>query len=371
MNQQPAVFVECGYETNAIDPKYRFRRKVYLTPDQIESFRNYHQNTGVYHTIMHYINPLWYQDEKGRWLINGSDSLKYGDFYLDFDTTIHDEEDYEKLKSDVKTALKYLKIILKIDKSMVKLYFSGLKGIHLIIDAKILGVEPHTALHHIYKEMSLDIARYCKNNTIDTQIYDDKRLFRMINSIHKKSGLYKIPITYEEFDKLSYAEIRRLAQSPRLVPIKPPSVSGRAKSVFDKFKTEWTEKLSRQKEFRGKILNLKVLPPCIKEMNKKIFRETIDERNNSATALTSFYMQQGISREEALARMIKWGEENCTPPLREKEVQTIVHSVYNKQYRYGCESFKRLSHVCDKEKCPLFNKTLNEVQDTETIKVGE
>jgi Primase C terminal 1 (PriCT-1) len=362
--EQPVVYVECGADRDHPNPKLRFTRKHYLHPSQVDLFRNHFNNIGVYQTIMHYINPLWYQDERGKWLINAKDSLKYGDFYLDFDTVIQGEEDFQKIREDVSMAIRYLNVILHIDKSQIQFYFSGNKGIHVVVDAKIIGIEPHPALNLIYKEIAKDIEKYCKHKTIDTRVYDDKRMFRMINSINKKSGMYKIPLTYEEIQKLSYQEIINLARQPRFIKFPDPVPSNKAKLAFQKIAEEWTKRINYQKEFSGKLLELKVEPPCIKKMKERTFRETIDERNNSATALTSFYYQQGISREEALYRMKIWGQENCLPPLPNREIETIVNSVYNHHYRYGCETFKRLSGVCDKENCPLFNKELN-VEDTE------
>jgi hypothetical protein len=361
------VFVECGADIVYPNQQRSFTRKHYLHPSQVDMFRYHFQNIGVYHTMMQYINPIWYQDEKGRWLINARDSLKYGDFYLDFDTNIETEDDFRKIKEDVKMAVRYLQVILQVPKEQIQFYFSGHKGIHVVVSAQTIGIEPHVSLHLIYKEIAQDIAKFCKHETIDTRVYDDKRMFRMVNSINRKSGMYKIPITYEELQTLTYQEITVLAQQPRVIPIPQPSLSTRAKLAFQRIAEEWTKRLEKQKEFTGKIMELKVEPPCIKAMKEKIFRETIDERNNSATALTSFYLQQGVSREETLYRMRIWAQENCTPPLPQKEVEVIVNSVYNHQYRYGCETFKRLSGVCDKDQCPIFNKELNKEENKETV----
>ncbi|WP_232620924.1 primase C-terminal domain-containing protein [Virgibacillus salexigens] len=351
------VFVECGADLN--HDKYKFRRKQFMWPNQAELFRKHYNNFGVYQTVMHYINPIWITDDKNRMIINASDSLKFGDFYLDFDYVIASEEDYLKIKEDVAKAVRYLTIILSIDISQIQFFFSGNKGIHLTVDAGVMGLEPHQALNQIYKEIANDVERYCKHETIDTRVYDDKRMFRMVNSINKKSGLYKIPITYDEFKNCNFADIVELARQPR--ELKKPDVifSSKAKKAFEKYIEIWTERVNSIKTYEGKIRKLKVEPPCIKRMREKLFKETIDERNNSAAALTSFYFQQGMQREEAMHRMILWGQENCQPPLRKNEIETTVNSVYNSQYRYGCETFKKLSGVCEKEICPLFNKEYN------------
>ncbi|MBS9805882.1 hypothetical protein J4052_23240 [Bacillus toyonensis] len=351
------LWVECGADLKT--KKYPFTRKHFMFPENTWQFREHYNNQGVYQTVMQYINPIWFQNETGKWIINAGDSLKWGDFYLDFDTIIKSEKDYIKLKEDVKIALRYVTVIMQVNIKQVQLYFSGNKGIHLVIPAITLGLDPHVALNQIYKLIAKDIKNYCPNNTLDSKVYDDKRMFRMINSWNIKGGAYKIPITYEEFNKLSYVELIQLAQSPREIKLEQPFVSQRARLVIKKHIEEWNKKLNKRTEFSGKIRRIKTEPPCIKAMNEKLFRETIDERNNSATALASFYMQQQIPREETILRMQQWGKERCSPPLKANETKIIVNSVYNAQYKYGCNSFKQASGVCNKEKCPLFNKEIS------------
>lgn len=357
------IWVECGADLVG-NTKFPFTRKHYMFPEYTWQFRQAYNNQGVYQTAMQYINPVWYLSPKRKWLINAGESLKWGDFYLDFDTVIHTEEDYQKLKEDVRTALRYISIILNIDINQVRFFFSGRKGIHLTIPAITLGLEPHVALNQIYKIIVEDIHQYCKHKTLDKVVYDDKRMFRMVNSWNVKGKAFKIPITYDEFVKLSYAEIFQLAQSPREITVCDPVPSPRAKLVIQQHIEDWTNKVNRRQEFSGKIRKLEKEPPCIEEMYKKIFRETVDERNNSATALASFYMQQGIEYEEALARVNKWNEEQCSPPQKEKDIEIVLESVYQGQYKYGCETFKRVSGFCDKEHCPLFTKGGNETCST-------
>lgn len=349
------VWVECGADLIG-NEKFPFTRKHYMFPEYTWQFRQAYNNTGVYQTQMQYINPVWYQNPKGKWLINAGESLKWGDFYLDFDTVIEKEEDYQKLKEDVRTALRYLTVIMNIDIQQIRFFFSGNKGIHLTIPAVTLGLEPHAALNQIYKIIMEDIGQYCKNGTLDPKVYDDKRMFRMVNSWNLKGNAYKIPITHDEFVKMSISEIRQLAQSPREIRVADPVPSTRARLVIKQHIEDWTQRVNRRVEFSGKIKKLESEPPCIQAMWEKVFRETVDERNNSAASLASFYMQQGIEYEECLARILKWNDENCSPPQKPREVEMTVSSVYNGQHKYGCESFKRLSGVCDKDKCPLFTK---------------
>ena len=69
-----------------------------------------------------------------------------GDFYIDFDS-----EDYKKVKEDVIGVLAYFKVVFSIDYSDIQIYYSGNKGIHLIIPKEVLGIKPHKELNLIFK----------------------------------------------------------------------------------------------------------------------------------------------------------------------------------------------------------------------------
>lgn len=363
------LYVECGADTNSL--KFPFTRKHYMHPSETVLFRNYYNNVGVYSTVMQYINPEFFLNEKQKWVLNARDSLKWGDFYLDFDTPLESDDDLQKIKDDVRVAMKYLRVILSIDASQINLFYSGSKGVHLTVSANVMGLDPHVSLNQIYRDIALEIKEYTKNDTLDVRVYDDKRMFRMVNSFNKKGGRYKIPITHQELTEWNLEKLREVSLNIRTLPEQAFIPSARAKKSLDIYIKKWTERQNTVKEYEGKIKKLKRLPPCIKAMQDNIFRETVNERNNSGTAMASFFMQQGMDREEAMARMIHWGAENCSPPLAKRDMETIVNSVYNGKYRYGCNEFHRLSGVCDKANCPIFNKALNTKEEEEKEQEAE
>lgn len=371
--EQYDVFVECGAGLpEALYPRTeaRFTRKHFMRPGEIQGFIERYKNIDIFQTMMHYLNPIWYQSPKGKWLIDAEVSLKASDFYLDFDYLIENEDHYQMLKEDVNIAIRYFTIILKVPKSQLKIYYSGHKGIHLVIPMTSLGLLPHVSLNKIYKDLIEDINNYVPNGTLDTGIYDDKRLFRVPNTFNYKGQRYKVPITLEEFEMLKYEELREIAKVPRSVPPVVITESLISKRILEAMITEWTNRAQKQQEFSGRILNIKELPPCIKAMHEKLFKETVDERNNSGTALASFYMQKGIPYEECLAILMQWGQEQCSPALKTADIEVIVSSVYTGKYRYGCGTFERVSGVCDKSICPLFNRNQKESNKDEPTTVS-
>ncbi len=356
-----SLYVECGADTDS--EKFPFTRKHYMHPSETYLFRNKYSNVGVYETVMQYINPTFYLNEKQKWVLNARECLKWGDLYLDFDIPLENDNDFNKIKHDVQKAIRYFKLILSVDPSQINLFYSGSKGIHMTVSAHVLGLEPHQSLNQIYKDIATDISEFTEYGTLDTKVYDDKRMFRMVNSFNKKGQRYKIPLKHEELWKMTLAEVRELALEQRFLDPAPMIISPKAKKSLDEYIKHWNNRIIAQKEYQGRISKLERLPPCIEAMTVNLFKETIDERNNSGTALASFYMQQGMAQDEALARMILWGEENCVPPLKRVEMETITNSVYGAQYKYGCSEFHRLSGVCDKSICPLFNRDMNKKKE--------
>ena len=363
------VFVECGAglpEELFPNTEARFTRKHFMRPHEFHEFQKRYKNIDIFQTMMHYLDPIWYQTPKGKWLIDAEVSLKASDFYLDFDYLIENEDHYQMLKDDVEIAIRYLTIILKIPKDQIQLYYSGYKGIHMIVPMTSLGLLPHVSLNKIYKDLIEDINNYIKNKTLDTGIYDDKRLFRVPNTFNFKGQRYKIPLTLEEFRTMRYEEVRELAKGMRTIFIPPIQESLISKKILESMIKEWTERAKKQHDFSGRILNIKELPPCIKAMHEKVFQETVDERNNSGTALVSFYMQRGFTYEQTLDIVMQWGLEQCSPALKTSDIETIVNSVYVGKYRYGCGTFERVSGVCDKNNCPLFNRAKKEPKKDDT-----
>jgi hypothetical protein len=61
------------------------------------------------------------------------------------------------------------------------------------------------------------ICMYLAGNysSFDRTVYDRTRIFRIKNSNHGKSGLFKIPVYAGELWQLSLAQIKKLAQKQR------------------------------------------------------------------------------------------------------------------------------------------------------------
>lgn len=92
-----------------------------------------------------------------------------------------------------------------------RLYFSGNRGFHITSD---FNPEPSSYLHKVIRYMAEYFAEKAELTTFDRSVYSKRRMWRVTNTQHGKSGLWKIPLHFHELS-LSCDEIRELAESPR------------------------------------------------------------------------------------------------------------------------------------------------------------
>ena len=335
------MLVECGVAKQ----KY-FIRNEYMKPEEVNQFRFRHDNIDVY------VTPYFYEEG-----VCVEESKLIGDFYLDFDKDLKDghadESVYNEVRTDALRGVQYLQNILCVPLDQISIYFSGGKGFHLIVPKEVINLSPTEHLNHIYKMVAEDASNFVPNKTIDLGIYDRRRLLRMPNSRHGKTNLYKIPITLDELKELSFDEIKALAREPRAIPKEKPKACRKIAPILNGFLHEWERKREEQNRKYENLTPLQVTPPCIKNiLNSEVMK---GQRNNTATALCSFFKQQGLEDGEAKTRLLAWSNEHCDPPISSHEIDIIVKSIYTKQYKFGCGTLKSLTE-CIPENCQLIRR---------------
>jgi len=119
---------------------------------------------------------------------------------FDFD----DENNPENSKEDTQTLVDRL-IDRDVAPDAINVFFSGKKGFHVTVETKE-SFNPKE-LKQIAKSLAGDL------DTFDTKIYNSNRIFRIPNTLHQKSQLYKIQIGLDELESLSLDEIKKEAFS--------------------------------------------------------------------------------------------------------------------------------------------------------------
>ncbi len=340
---EKCYLIEIGYSFSTPDIKKGFHRGDYIPYWELPIFCKNRNGYSAFNSAYRYSNTEIDADN----IL----TLLYGNLYLDFDN----EDDFEAVKKDALVAASYFKIVYKIPEEYIELYYSGKKGIHMVIPSEILGIEPNPQLNLIFKYIASAIKTYTPNKTIDL-IYDSKRLFRIPNTIHESTGLYKIPITFNELRSLNKEQFQELAKQPRkLNKTKVLEINKAANTQYKRAVNEFIKYFAEMnKDFSGaKTINF--IPPCIQSILDN--GAPIGQRNNTVAILSSFLRQFGKSYKEACDILSEWNSKNTTP-IGERELKRTVKSLYSTNKSYGCSSIL-LYTECDCSECKIHKRKEN------------
>lgn len=322
-----------------------FRRNIFGTVKKLEKIQKRYKNKGVYMTAYQYEEA----DNKTE------DSLLIGDLYIDLDHHGLKErrlqkKAFEEIREDATKAISFLSAIVGVHEDMIRIYFSGQKGVHIMVPSIVLGIRPMKELNHIFQLIAKEIHKMSKFKTIDTAIYDNARLLLVPGTMHPHTGHYKIPLTYQELRTLSFADVKRLAQAPRKVEYKSPLYSTKANRMFRTYIEDWEKEKKMQAERSGKKKKstLNFCPPCIQSILERPCTE--GSRNHTASALSSYFRQRGMSEAKAWEALSDWNSEYAKLSVR--ELTTTFNSVFHREYVYGCSTLEQLGE-CSIKDCKI------------------
>lgn len=311
-----------------------FTRNHWMKPSStsIRSFRRIGGNTGLFLTAYRYSFPM-------RKRSPGTPHL-LGDMYFDLDA----EGFWEHTREDALLLLDYLKTVFTIPHDQIRIFFSGQKGLHLIIPHQIFSLTPDQLLHRRFRKLAMAVTPWLQYQTLDTGVYDARRVLRLTNSRHQESGLYKIPLTYAELESATMDEILGLAAKPRKLQSATALPNAAAHRAFYQLCTIDEEKPGKPKD------SIDFMPPCIEFM----FQATTVKpgRNNILTILASYCIRRGMKEEEALDTLLTWNSEKVSPPLaREEVLATYKKLALHGGYNYGCQTLEMFH--CDMDNCKI------------------
>lgn len=293
-----------------------------------------------------YRSLFWYsQDAKDYFTANNNSINNYkgkvvsNRLTFDFDS----KNNLPAAQADVRDLLKKLQLDGIVLSQSVVVYFSGSKGFHveLLIDQDITPEQ----MKALCAKMATDLP------TFDTVIYNTTRIYRLPNTKHQATGLYKIPLTLVEIKTLSEDQIKLLAKHKRDASIPLTAVS------YDKLVTKYqpTTVSSRAPvvvtetpdsgELRG-IRNVdfskcpKTTPRCIYALEHGIMvpkeiNPAWGGRSNLFFRLATYYRNQGKDKEVAhnllkgIARLNAMIYKECEPISKEEIYNQHIASAYS------------------------------------------
>ena len=271
---------------------------------------------------------------------NRENALYVAPLYFDIDGEGLSEESYLKTKHDALTLITCLKNCLFFRQEDISIYFSGSKGFHIVIPAGVLKINPCNNLGAMYKKFVKHVREVTKLDSIDLKIYDNRRLFRVPNSINSKTGLYKVQITEEQLREYSVEQIQKYASSERHNEINQSTYNHEARVIFDSIvnKSDNTRQIV-QRQIRILPENERKLFPCSIYLLKTSLSQ--GNRNNILICLMVSLLNGGWPKEEAKAILEEWNANN-DPPLPDGEFYRTIKSgeyMCSCGKSYGCSTY--------------------------------
>lgn len=215
------------------------------------------------------------------------------------------------------------------------IWFSG-SGFHIDISAKTFGFKPSPDLPYIVKTTMTNLL----GKEIDPSVYSRTGLYRLGHSLNTKTDLYKTKISLEILMKGDINQIKTLAAS------RP-----------DNFDFSHYDDYMGASEGAGELASLvcKHLPPIktfdkvLEPINIATCIQTLynngpcrGNRNMASLRIASHFKRSGIPSEAAKAALLAWNNRS----LKDDLIIEHVESVYNRNYKYGCED-PILKKICN------------------------
>jgi hypothetical protein len=250
-----------------------------------------------------YASPFLYDDSAKEYFKTHDNSVKgytgkawTQTLYWDLDC----EGDFEKVRQSS------LKLLHKLEElgfaESTQIYFSGYKGVH-VFTRTTTKFNPAETKHTCY---NLAIEAGVDPTVLDTSVYNVNRIFRIENTKHQKSGLFKVEIFYNELSELPLGEIKNIASEIRKTQSKTqPENADFIKKRFAE-NVNRTAQVSTVSQTSAKhdfdVNNCpKDKRTCIYILENGYFGP--GERENGLMRLAAYYKGKGIDRDQALSML--------------------------------------------------------------------
>ena len=157
------------------------------------------------------------------------------------------------------------------------------------------------------------------DHPVDMAIYKTNMLWRIPNTPHEKTGLYKIPLKYHELCSLSIDDIRKLAESPRDISW----IDGSEWGINEALSILWS---SSRNAFQS--INKKAVQHNTSSSGKLQFHNTgKGNRNESCFNNALAAKSNGLSMAQTKELLLNWNNNNF-PPLSKYEVNNTVEQAF-------------------------------------------
>ena len=348
-----------------------FRNMVVKLGEVLE-VAEYYGNVDVYTSIFIYCKDVLNHLKEKR-SISGYAGYLYS-YYLFFDI------DNKDLRKSLKVTQQLLNFFIKnwgVCKEDVAIAFSGTKGFHLALQTALFDViQPANDLNVVFDRLRREIAPlagFANEPSIDYSICKSNNLWRLLNTVNSKSGLYKIPLTASEIFSHDINQIKKLAEKPRpgvstdetgLIPLGISEPNKEAVALYQEIlnKIRKKSKLVKISNFRNIELPKSTNNALCKAI-KRILRSNIRKgfRNQIVIRLASAARHARFDEMHTKRLLLQWNEKNKIN-LKESEITNPVKAAYRSSvaYHFHCND-TLLKIFCsykkhEREECSNYRK---------------
>jgi len=199
----------------------------------------------------------------------------------------------------------------KYNQDNVKIFFSGNKGFHVLyMSPELLQLES-SKINTIVRAVCINFAEMLP--TFDLKIYDTTRIFRTPNSKHPASGLYKIPLTYDELSSMSIEDIKQLATQQRKLEFKPNKTELNTDIVY------MLEELENNSDIHVKNSSTNILDGIINGFKT-------GDRNTGYCSVAGLLHSRGIDTL-LIHALLKNSNDVSANPISDSELDNIIKSI--------------------------------------------
>jgi replicative DNA helicase len=275
-----------------------------------------------------------------------------------------DGEDLNEVKKEVTRFCLRLLHNYDCPLNYLRIAFSGSKGFHITLPFEIINEKPEPSddFWQIYKNIALEVADGFR--FIDSSIYEIRRLFRLTNTINSKSGLYKIPLSLEEFENLSIDEIKVLAKNPHKVEYLSSSEMTEVPALKELYLKWSNHNFNFQPTIKEKVEETK------RDEVLNLLRNGCGEGNRHAalTKLVALFVKQGFDQEYTLEMLKLWNLKN-SPQLPTDRLEKEGKLAFEYSKRNNNSTINRIDIFSLRDAVNEYQKYVS-VMDSVKVKTG-
>jgi hypothetical protein len=263
----------------------------------------------------------------------------------------------EEARKDAVKLIHFFRERFGLTEDEIRVYFSGSKGFHILVNPVVLGIQPDKNLHRVFKYIATYLESQLDLRSLDTSsIYGHGRMLRMINSMHHKSGRFKVELYHHELMGDLWHVINNLARAPRMELYDPASLEYSPNELAREwYLQQWeayqesTQLHAERPVLKDEVLSqMEGVPVCVQFILDRGILKAGD-RNKATMALASYYKDIGTPMEETINILTKWAEKipksmtSSTPSEVRASTISCIKTVYtNDTYHFGCAFIRSL-----------------------------